>query len=91
MKAIDILEKADKIERTYIMLRKPTKKKYGYAVKLTGDPELLIRKLDTKDNRSTYNIAINGKDYYDKAKFSIPMEIVEKLANAIYKLLDMEI
>ena len=91
---VDILSKAEEVEKTIVWISKPTKKKYGYAIKLTGDPEILIMRVnEIPKDKDTYITTFKdgGKRYQIVEKFSIPSRLGKPLSFRIRKLLAMEI
>jgi len=85
MKIIDILKKAEEIENKYIILREPTRKTYGYAIKLTGDPMFKLCEIDFKRGGE-----VNNK-YKIECSFRFSISIADQLIEALKELQKMEL
>lgn len=85
MKAIDILKEAERIEKTLIVLRKPTSNKYGYAVRICGDPMIEIMKIDWGTYGDTYTIkdSVRKRKVCVEDKVQVPIGLLDKLVAAL--------
>lgn len=91
MKIIDILKKAEEAEKTIIVIREPTKTKYGYGIRFTGDPMLQIMKLNNEIGSYDDVVHVGKKKYAIDGEFKIPSTIINKFIYSIRKLQKIEI
>lgn len=91
MKIVDILKRAEKAQKTVIMVKNGTKATYGYAVRFMGDPMLQIMEIDSEYENYGSTVTIGKERYGINDSFKIPSEHVAKLVRAIYKLKKIEL
>lgn len=87
MKWTEILKKAEKIENTYVIVKEPTKHEYGRAVKLSGDPVVVITSIDTTSG-NRWDFKIGRKKYDTYGKITIDIDDWDKLDKEVRKLID---
>ncbi len=88
MKYSEILEKSEEVENTYIIIREPTKKHWGYAIRMMSDPMIEINKIEDDKNGA---IVIDKKRYRRAYSFNFPISIIAKLNMALDDILNREI
>ena len=89
---IEILKRAEQIEKEYLMVAEPTKGKEGIAIRLCNDPEIQIAKIRRCEWSYDPDFVIKGKvrtKKYEKCLDSIYIDTkyVPKLIEKMYELL----
>jgi len=89
MKWIDILTKAEEIESHYVIIQEPTENFYGKAIKLHGDPNITILRIDDEGSGEE-DFKIGKNKYWIKNTMTIDVKYWEKLKEEGDKLIKME-
>ena len=89
IKAIDILKKANEIENTCKIISEPDDDHYGFAVRMTNDPQIQFMCIDSTSDCKDFKI---GKKRYNIEKsVHEDVENIPKLIKALNELLEMEV
>ena len=93
MKYVDILKKAEVVENDIIIINKPTKKRFGNVVRLTGDPCISFMRIDDEKRDGWEKKQIEEKKYWlnNEEKILIDVKYADNLINAIQTLLNKEL